>query len=79
MSTWEQTRKASRYKPEDCARVVLRAAEESSPRARYAVTRRAKLGILAKRLLSDRAFDRRMKKTLKLDEVRDSMRANAGK
>jgi NAD(P)-dependent dehydrogenase (short-subunit alcohol dehydrogenase family) len=79
MSTWEKTRKASRYKPEDCARVVLRATEESSPRARYAVTRRAKLGILAKRLLSDRAFDRQMKKTLKLDEVRDSMRANAGK
>jgi NAD(P)-dependent dehydrogenase (short-subunit alcohol dehydrogenase family) len=75
MSTWQKTRKASRYKPEDCARVVLRAIEEPSPRPRYAVTQRAKMGILAKRLLSDRAFDRQMKKTLKLDEVRSSLAA----
>jgi NAD(P)-dependent dehydrogenase (short-subunit alcohol dehydrogenase family) len=73
MSTWEKTRKASKYKPEDCAAVVLRAIEETPPRARYAVTRRAKIGILAKRLLTDRAFDRQMKKTLKLDEVRASL------
>jgi NAD(P)-dependent dehydrogenase (short-subunit alcohol dehydrogenase family) len=79
MSTWEKTRKASRYKPEDCAAVVLRAIEDTPPRARYAVTRRAKMGILAKRLLSDRAFDRQMKKTLKLDEVRASLAAQTGK
>ena len=73
MSTWNKTRKASKYKPEDCAAVVLRAIEDRPPRARYAVTRRAKMGILAKRFLTDRAFDRQMKKTLKLDEVRASM------
>jgi NAD(P)-dependent dehydrogenase (short-subunit alcohol dehydrogenase family) len=79
MSTWEKTRKASKYKPEDCAAVVLRAIKDTTPRARYAVTRRAKIGILAKRLLTDRAFDRQMKKTLKLDEVRASLAAKARK
>jgi NAD(P)-dependent dehydrogenase (short-subunit alcohol dehydrogenase family) len=79
MSTWEKTRKASKYKPEDCAAVVVRAIEETPPRARYPVTRRAKIGILAKRLLTDRAFDRQMKKTLKLDEVRSSLAAKAQK
>jgi NAD(P)-dependent dehydrogenase (short-subunit alcohol dehydrogenase family) len=79
MSTWEKTRKASKYKPEDCAAVVLRAIEDTPPQARYPVTRRAKIGILAKRLLTDRAFDRQMKKTLKLDEVRASLVAKAGK
>jgi NAD(P)-dependent dehydrogenase (short-subunit alcohol dehydrogenase family) len=79
MSTWEKTRKASRYKPEDCAAVVLRAIEDTPPRARYPVTRRAKIGILAKRLLTDRAFDRQMRKTLKLDEVRASLAAQTGK
>ena len=79
INAWGKTRKASRYKPEDCARVVLRAIEEQSPRPRYPVTRRAKMGILAKRLLSDRAFDRQMKKTLKLDEVRASLAAKAEK
>lgn len=58
---------------------MLRAIEDTPPRARYAVTRRAKMGILAKRLLTDRAFDRQMKKTLKLDEVRASLVAKAGK
>jgi NAD(P)-dependent dehydrogenase (short-subunit alcohol dehydrogenase family) len=77
LNSWGKVRKASRYKPEDCARVVLRALEEPRPRARYAVTRRAKMGIFAKRLLTDRAFDRQMKKSLKLDELRASLAAKA--
>jgi NAD(P)-dependent dehydrogenase (short-subunit alcohol dehydrogenase family) len=70
---WEKTRKASRYQPEDCARVVLRAIEDEPPRARYAVTRRAKIGIFARRLLSDQALDNRFKKTFRLDELRESL------
>ena len=77
LAGWEKTRKASRYQPEDCARVVLRAIEDEPPRARYAVTRRAKIGIFARRWLSDQALDNRFKKTFRLDEVRDSLAREA--
>ena len=77
LAGWEKTRKASRYQPEDCARVVLRAIEDQPPRARYAVTRRAKIGIFARRWLSDQALDNRFKKTFRLDEVRDSLAREA--
>jgi NAD(P)-dependent dehydrogenase (short-subunit alcohol dehydrogenase family) len=64
LRSWSNTTKASRYTPEDCARVILRAIEDDLPRARYAVTREAKIGILVRRLLSDRAMDRQMRKTM---------------
>ena len=64
LNSWSKTTKASRYTPEDCARVILRAIEDDPPRARYAVTREAKIGILARRLLTDRAMDRQMRKTM---------------
>ena len=73
LGEWENTRKASRYQPEDCARVVLRAMEDQPPKARYAVTRRAKIGILAKRLLSDRALDNQCRKKFRLEEFRQSL------
>jgi NAD(P)-dependent dehydrogenase (short-subunit alcohol dehydrogenase family) len=73
LGEWEKTRKASRYQPEDCARVVLRAVEDEPPRARYVVTRRAKIGIFARRLLSDQALDKRFKRAFLLDEVRESL------
>jgi NAD(P)-dependent dehydrogenase (short-subunit alcohol dehydrogenase family) len=64
LSAWDKTTKSSRYTPEDCARVILRAVEDDPPRARYPVTREAKIGILARRLLSDRAMDRQMRKAM---------------
>jgi NAD(P)-dependent dehydrogenase (short-subunit alcohol dehydrogenase family) len=73
LGEWEKTRKASHYQPEDCARVVLRAIEDEPPQARYAVTRRAKLGIFARRLLSDQMLDNRFKKAFRLDEFRNSL------
>jgi NAD(P)-dependent dehydrogenase (short-subunit alcohol dehydrogenase family) len=73
LGRWEKTRRASRYQPEDCARVVLRAIEEEPPRARYVVTRRAKIGILARRILSDQALDNRFKKAFRLEELRQSL------
>lgn len=79
LRSWDKTRKASRYKPEDCARVVLRAIEDMPPRARYVVTREAKFGVLARRLLSDRAFDRSLLKKLGLDEVRESLARETAK
>jgi NAD(P)-dependent dehydrogenase (short-subunit alcohol dehydrogenase family) len=73
LRSWEKTRKSSQYKPEDCARVVLRAVKDEPPRARYVVTREAKFNVLARRLLSDGAFDRSLRKKLRLDEIRDSL------
>jgi NAD(P)-dependent dehydrogenase (short-subunit alcohol dehydrogenase family) len=64
LNAWGKTTQSSHYTPEDCARVILRAVEDDPPRARYAVTREAKIGILLRRLLSDRAMDRRMRKTM---------------
>ncbi|MGH9712895.1 MAG: SDR family oxidoreductase [Candidatus Acidiferrales bacterium] len=71
LGEWGKVRKASRYQPEDCARVVVHAIEDHPPRARYAVTRRAKMGMLARRILSDRALDNRFKKSFRLDEFRE--------
>lgn len=79
LNRWEETRKASRYKPEDCARVVLRAIEDEPPRARYVVTREARIGIFARRLLSDRAFDRTLRKKLKLEEIRETISREASR
>jgi NAD(P)-dependent dehydrogenase (short-subunit alcohol dehydrogenase family) len=77
LRSWEKTRKASHYTPDDCARVVLRAIEEEPPRARYVVTREAKFGVLARRFLPEAAFDRSLRKRLRLDEIRDSLAREA--
>lgn len=77
LNRWEKTRKASRYTPEDCARVVLRAIEDERPRARYVVTSEAKIGIFARKLLSDKAFDRTLRKKLKLEEIRETISREA--
>jgi NAD(P)-dependent dehydrogenase (short-subunit alcohol dehydrogenase family) len=69
LNAWGKTTKSAQYTPEDCAQVVVRAIEDDPPRARYAVTREAKIGILARRLLSDRAMDRQMRKTMGIPDV----------
>ena len=50
-------RKKSKTTPEDCARVMLKAIEAHSPRARYGVTPLATMAKWAKRLLPDSAID----------------------
>ncbi len=65
--SFKNARNQSRYTPEDCARVVLRAVEDAPPKARYTVTRIARVASWAKRLLPDRALDRRMIRTYGLD------------
>jgi NAD(P)-dependent dehydrogenase (short-subunit alcohol dehydrogenase family) len=51
-------------KPEDCARVILRAVRAARPRARYTVTLRARMLSVAKRFLPDGFVDWRIGKSL---------------
>lgn len=73
LAGWEKTREAATDKPEDCARVVLRAVEENPPQPRYLVTRPAKIAALMRRVLPDRAFDRGMRKQFGLDRLKSAM------
>ena len=66
---WDETTRGSKDVPEDCARVILHALTETPPRPRYAVTRRAKLMIFLRRLLSDRALDRSILRSTGLDRA----------
>jgi NAD(P)-dependent dehydrogenase (short-subunit alcohol dehydrogenase family) len=57
-SSAKSTRAQSKTTPEDCARIMLEAIEAPRPKARYGVTPLATLAKWGKRLLSDRAADR---------------------
>lgn len=74
LGSWDKVRRASRYQPEDCARVILRAVRDTQPRARYTVTSRARTGVIARRLLPDALMDRFMKNQLALDAFRQTLR-----
>jgi len=60
--------KAGSLPPEAVARVIVDAIESPTPKIRYPITRMARLAIPMRRLFSDRFFDRRMKKLLKLPD-----------
>jgi NAD(P)-dependent dehydrogenase (short-subunit alcohol dehydrogenase family) len=77
LGNWQKTTKASKYRPEDCARVIVRAIEETPPRARYLVTRSAKIAAALRRLLSDRSFDRMLQRNLGLEKLRKSLENEA--
>ncbi len=59
-----------KYTPEDFVRVVLRALRDTPPRPRYTLTRSAWVLSLAKRLLSDRAFDGLLLRLFGFDKLR---------
>lgn len=67
-------RKKSKTTAEDCARVMLKAIEASSPKARYGVTPLAALAKWAKRLLPDNAIDSIIRR--KYGIVRDRANGN---
>jgi NAD(P)-dependent dehydrogenase (short-subunit alcohol dehydrogenase family) len=79
LNAWGKTSKSSQYTPEDCARVIVRAMEDDPPRARYPVTRQAKIGILARRWLSDRTMDRQMRKTMGISDFHRTPQTDARK
>lgn len=68
-SSWAKATDASRDTPEDCARMILRAIEETPPRARYLVTREAKTSALMRRFLPDGMFDDGIRKRLGLEKL----------
>jgi NAD(P)-dependent dehydrogenase (short-subunit alcohol dehydrogenase family) len=72
--SFKAAREQSPYTPEDCARVVLRALRDSPPKARYTVTRAARLATFARRLLSDRALDSYINRTYGLGNKRSGPR-----
>lgn len=57
LQMWRKVMNRARSKPEDCARVVLQAIRADSPRARYLVTREAKITAVMRWFLSDRRMD----------------------
>ncbi len=79
LNSWSKTTKSPQYAPEDCARVILRAVEDDPPRARYPVTREAKIGILLRWLLSDRAMDRQIRKTMGIADFHRTAQTGARK
>jgi NAD(P)-dependent dehydrogenase (short-subunit alcohol dehydrogenase family) len=58
----KSTRAASRTTPQDCARIILEAIETPHPKARYGVTPLATFAKWAKRLLTDSAADRMIRR-----------------
>ncbi len=66
---WKRSTRNAPYKPEDCARVVLRALCDTPPRPRYTVTRPALVTSIARRFLTDRAMDRRLIRTFGLEQA----------
>ncbi|HEV2423111.1 MAG TPA: SDR family oxidoreductase [Candidatus Acidoferrales bacterium] len=58
LKTWQERVSAAKATPEDCARVILHAIRAESPKARYRVTRDAKVTMALRWLLSDRQLDR---------------------
>lgn len=58
--SWRRIASDKSYTPDDCARVILRAIQDTPPRARYPVTKGAHAVRWMKRLLSDRMMDRIM-------------------
>jgi NAD(P)-dependent dehydrogenase (short-subunit alcohol dehydrogenase family) len=63
---WAQVTENPKYTPDDCARVILRAIRDTSPRARYPVTSTGHAVRWMKRLLSDRMLDRMITKQYRI-------------
>ena len=78
-TSWTKATKAAPDTPEDCARVILRAIEDTPPRARYLVTREAKVSAFMRRILPDSVFDGGIRKRLGLNEVRESFQKETSK
>lgn len=73
LNLWKKTtrkRAGKTYQPIDFARVVLRALRDTPPKPRYPVTRTAYFLRFARRLFTDRMFDRQTIRQLGIDRLR---------
>lgn len=68
LKTWQERVSAAKATPEDCARVILQAIRAESPKARYRVTRDAKVTMGLRWLLPDRQFDGLLLRTMGLHD-----------
>jgi NAD(P)-dependent dehydrogenase (short-subunit alcohol dehydrogenase family) len=78
-TAWKKTTDSSPHTPEECARVILQAIEDDPPRARYLVTKEAKIANRMKWLLTDRAFDGGLVKRFGLEAARQILQKGASK
>jgi NAD(P)-dependent dehydrogenase (short-subunit alcohol dehydrogenase family) len=62
LNMWKASTAKARSSPDDCAKVILRAITDRSPKARYTVTGRAKFSSISRRFLTDRAKDQMIMK-----------------
>jgi len=67
LKTWRELTKDVKTTPEDCARVILGAIRDTPPKARYPVTRRAKIMTVMRRILSDKRMDRNIIRSFHLE------------
>jgi len=67
---WKKATERPDGTPEDCARVVLRAIRDTPPRTRYRISRRVKMFLALRRVLSDRAMDRSIIRAFGLEQWR---------
>ena len=68
---WRERTANTKYVPEDCARVVLRAVRDTPPRPRYPVTSSAHVLRWMKRLVSDTAIDNMIAKRFGITRPRN--------
>ncbi|HEV2298085.1 MAG TPA: SDR family oxidoreductase [Candidatus Acidoferrales bacterium] len=73
MKLWRKIMANAKSTPEDCAQVILRAVQSPSPRARYLVTREAKITAAMRWLLSDRQLDKMTLRMMGLDQPASKM------
>ena len=73
LKLWRKIMANAKSSPEDCAQVILRAVQSQAPRARYLVTREAKITAAMRWLLSDRQLDRMTLRMMGLDRPASAM------
>lgn len=73
LQIWRKIMANAKSTPEDCARVILGAVRSKSPRARYLVTREAKMTAAMRWLLTDRQLDRLTMKMMGLNRPASAM------
>lgn len=73
LKMWQKRVASAKATPEDCARVILGSVRDPRPRARYTVTKDARLMVALRWILSDRSLDRITLRMLALNRADGAM------